>query len=747
MPGEDERALPLDRLLAGQKRALEFAIAGAPLPDLLAALALAFEEVVDQRLLASILLLDPDGRHLRRGAAPSLPPAFSAAIDGTAVAAGANHDETAGSEGRPLRARDIDGDFLWRHARVVVLEHGLGSCWSMPILASDGRVLGVFALHSRDRPGPTRAERDAVELLAHTAALVIERDRDVTQRRLAQANDRFLVQLDDVLRSLGSPEEITQRAAALVGEHLHVDTCVYVEVDAEGHGSRLNGGHAIGIGGMGGQYSFRYGDECWGVMQQGEPCLVADSEADPRIGHDVREGYRAASARAVVCAPVRKEGRLVAVLAVHAARPRTWQRHEVEVVQHVAGRCWESIERVRLMRTVQEALEREQRAREEADAERRRAESASRAKDEFLAMLGHELRNPLSPILTALQLMRLRGSDVVTRERTVIERQVAHLTRLVDDLLDVSRIAQGRIELRMAPVAVADIVRRGIELASPMLEERGHRLTMDVPAEPLVVTGDANRLGQVLANLLTNAAKYTDSGGEITVRARQDGAELVLAVADTGRGITPEALPRIFDLFVQQRQASDRAEGGLGLGLTIVRSLVERHGGRVEARSAGAGQGSEFTVWLPMRGMPSAATPASQPDDAASRAGGRQRVLVVDDNEDGAAMLAAVLDTRGYVVRVAHDGPSALDIADSFQPHVALLDIGLPVMDGYELAIRLRQRPGLADVTLVAVTGYGQSSDKARTRAAGFDHHLVKPVDLAALDGVLSDARLAKRRA
>ncbi len=380
------------------------------------------------------------------------------------------------------------------------------------------------------------------------------------------------------------------------------------------------------------------------------------------------------------------------------------------------------------------------RSREQINSLREAAEDANRAKDEFLAMLGHELRNPLSPILTALQLMKLPGSDRSERARTVIERQVIHLTRLVDDLLDVSRIARGKVELKPELVEMAEVVAKAIEMASPLLEQRTHTLTVDVPRQGLCVHGDVTRLSQVVSNLVTNAAKYTPPGGHITVQASVADTDVVLRVRDTGIGIAPDVLPRIFDLFVQERQAIDRSQGGLGLGLTIVRNLIERHGGSVSAHSDGPGNGSEFVVRLPrataMPGMDQG-SPASISSHADGPPIGAPRILIVDDNEDAAEMLAEMLSRKGYQTRVAHDAPTALRIAVEFMPSAAFLDLGLPVMDGYELASHLRDIPGLAELQLIAVTGYGQDSDLQKTRAAGFHHHLVKPVDLDAIDTAL----------
>jgi PAS domain S-box-containing protein len=381
-----------------------------------------------------------------------------------------------------------------------------------------------------------------------------------------------------------------------------------------------------------------------------------------------------------------------------------------------------------------ELREREQRARQEAEA-------ANRAKDEFLAMLGHELRNPLSPILTALQLMKLRGGGGLEREREVIERQVGHLTRLVEDLLDVSRITRGKVAIKEEHVGVADVVAKGIEIASPLLDQRTHVLEVEVPRN-LRVRGDAVRLSQVMSNLITNAAKYTPPGGRITVRATDERGDVVIRVRDTGIGIATDVLPKVFDLFVQERQDIDRSQGGLGLGLTIVRNLVERHGGTVSAHSDGPGTGSEFVVRLPRADTRAAlgatadlkahSEPAIAPGEAFLR------ILVVDDSIDGAEMLAAALSAKGHKTEVAFDGPAALRVAATFRPAVVFLDIGLPVMDGYELAARLRDLPELNGVRLFALTGYGQQSDRQKARDAGFDHHFTKPIDLDAIDAVLA---------
>ena len=372
--------------------------------------------------------------------------------------------------------------------------------------------------------------------------------------------------------------------------------------------------------------------------------------------------------------------------------------------------------------------------RQRADEERAArlvAEQANQAKDEFLAMLGHELRNPMAPILTALELMKLRGNPDFSREQEIIERQVNHMTHLVDDLLDVSRITRGKIELKRRALDIRDLLVKAIEVASPLLEQRRQHLDVHVPSGPILVEGDEARLTQVFANILTNAAKYTDAGGHVTIEVTQAAGEAIIAVTDDGIGIDAALLPRVFDLFEQGRQTLDRSSGGLGIGLALVRSLVEVHGGKVAAASAGTGKGSTFTVRLPALEPNGSATAPPIPPSTKQRR--PARVLLVDDNDDARLLLVEALSAEGHQVRGAADAAETLDVIRSFRPDIAILDIGLPVMDGYELAVRLREELGAATPRLVALTGYGQHQDRARSQAAGFDVHLVKPIDVVKL--------------
>jgi signal transduction histidine kinase/CheY-like chemotaxis protein len=367
---------------------------------------------------------------------------------------------------------------------------------------------------------------------------------------------------------------------------------------------------------------------------------------------------------------------------------------------------------------------------------------SDRRKDEFLAMLAHELRNPLAPIGAAaglLQRARL-DEDLVRKTSQIIGRQVAHMTELIDDLLDVSRVTRGQVELDQAALDLRDIVTDAVEQVMPLAVARGQRLDVDVPAHDVRVMGDKKRLVQVLANILNNATKYTQEGGHLRVAASVRDDAVSVAIADDGIGMAPELAARAFDLFAQAERTSDRASGGLGLGLALVKNLVELHGGTVACTSDGPGRGSRFTVTLPR--LQAAATPDA-PDDAARDATGDEglSIMVVDDNVDAAAMLAMLLEASGHRVTVEHDPLRALERAEEEAPQACLLDIGLPGIDGYELARRLRARPSTAHALLVAITGYGQDSDRQRASAAGFDRHLVKPIDLGILQDVLAAGR------
>jgi len=374
----------------------------------------------------------------------------------------------------------------------------------------------------------------------------------------------------------------------------------------------------------------------------------------------------------------------------------------------------------------------------QARAHFREREEADQRKDEFLATLAHELRNPLAPIRNAVQILRLSNGSAPAAGplSEMMERQVGQMVRLVDDLLEVSRITRGKIELRKARVALAAVIEAAVETSRPLIESSHHELSVELPPQPLYLDADATRLAQVFANLLNNAAKYTDPGGRIALEAVREGDAVTVGVRDNGMGIVASALRSVFDMFVQADHGRDRVQGGLGVGLTLVRRLVEMHGGSVQARSEGAGKGSEFLVRLPLAaGLDSeAATPVRGKVEPVKAP---PRVLVVDDNRDAAESLGLLLQMLGADVAVVNDGGAALQAVAARRPLAVFLDLGMPGMDGYEVARRIRQRPDGDELTLVALTGWGQERDRRRTREAGFDHHLIKPADLSALQVLL----------
>ena len=388
--------------------------------------------------------------------------------------------------------------------------------------------------------------------------------------------------------------------------------------------------------------------------------------------------------------------------------------------------------------------------------ERKQAELAlrdvDRRKDEFLAILAHELRNPLAPIRNSLHILRLTSQHDPVGERVgdMMDRQVSHMVRLVDDLLEVSRITSGKIALRKERVDLAAVVKNSVETSRPLIEAVEHHLMLAFPAEPLIVDGDPIRLAQVFANLLNNSAKYTDAGGEIRITAHSEDGWAVVSVRDTGAGIPREMLPSVFELFTQIDRHADRAQGGLGIGLTLVKSLVEMHGGTVQANSAGLGKGSEFVVRLPLVPDRHTADFSAAPEISSSLLKPR-RVLVVDDNRDAAESMGILLKLLGADVHVAYGGAEALEALPAYRPDVVILDIGMPGMDGYEVARRIRQQPEFQKVTLIALTGWGQDEDRRRSHTAGFDYHLIKPADIDALQALLAlverneDARPVKK--
>ncbi|MBX3444872.1 MAG: PAS domain S-box protein [Planctomyces sp.] len=566
------------------------------------------------------------------------------------------------------------------------------------------------------------------DVIGHVAAVT-----NITERRRAEQHTRFLA---DASAALGTVIDVdsTLSMVARLSVPAFADWCVVDILEADDSLRRVAAAHADPQKlKLAEDLHRRYptgrdaGYGVWKIVRTGEAELVEDIN-DEMLSRTIREAdhlamIREVGPRSYIGVPLAVRGRTLGVIRFLTSESgRRFGPAELAVARDLADRAAVAIENARLY----EALR---------DADRR--------KDVFLAMLAHELRNPLAPMRNALEILKLSERDpAAAREaREIAERQVQSLSRMVDDLLDVSRIMQGKIELRRERVDLRTLLSRAVETARPTIDAAGHALRVRLPDEPLWTDADVVRIAQVISNLLHNAAKYTDAGGTITVEAFEDGAEAVVRVRDTGIGIDPAILPQVFEMFMQVDSAGARAQGGLGIGLTVVRTLVELHGGTVQARSPGIGLGSEFEVRL--KRERSAMDQGGNGQASPGREGARRRVLIVDDNADAASTLAMLLRLSGHDARVARDGHEALSIAGDWRPELAFLDLGMPGMDGYELARRFRGEPDLARTVLVALTGWGQDEDRRRTRDAGFDAHEVKPIEPSRLERLLSELPVA----
>jgi signal transduction histidine kinase/ActR/RegA family two-component response regulator len=416
---------------------------------------------------------------------------------------------------------------------------------------------------------------------------------------------------------------------------------------------------------------------------------------------------------------ISRGGRILGVISTYWRMPHEPEESNLRLLDVLARQAADLIERVHSVEAVIDA---------------------DRHKTEFLAMLAHELRNPLAPIRNALSIVRMTDGnrEALQSATEMIERQVGHMVRLVDDLLDINRISRGKIELRRAKVELASVIHHGVEACRPNIDAAHQELTVELPREPLYLNADPARLAQVVGNLLVNASKFTDHGGRIWLSVAHEGEQAVIRVRDNGIGIPPDQLRRVFDMFSQVDHSLERSTTGLGIGLALAKDLVELHGGTVEAFSAGVGHGSEFAVRLPL--LIRSPEPAdARPTDAGLTRSTPRRILVVDDNRDAATSLAMLLKIAGHETHVANDGLEAFEAASTVNPDLVLLDIGLPKLNGYEVARRIRQQPWGGEIVLVALTGWGQDEDRQKSKDAGFNHHLVKPVEPAVLGNLLAE--------
>jgi GAF domain-containing protein/CheY-like chemotaxis protein len=640
-----------------------------------------------------------------------------------------------------LERRSIQVADVFADPRIPVPEwyrsHGLGSVVGFPIVWRQ-TVLGVLALHS---PQPFRLSADdetLVQMFAAQAAVALrnaelyqeaqQRQREAEAVALqaeraradaeaATAELRRLQGITDVTLATLGVEDLLRELLSRVRSVLDVDTAAVYLVDQERQvlvpraTSGLEAGQSEAPIPLGQGFSGRVA-LARGAMVAEDIDQAMSPPSLTRLG-----------IRSLLGAPLLVGGWSTGIIQVGSTQPRRFSDDDARLLQLVADRVALAIENAHL-------YEAERSARSEAEA-------GNRAKDHFLAMLAHELRNPLASIRSGFYLVgqRLGNDPVVQRASQIIERQLTHLTRLLDDLLDVARITQGKIELLKVPVDLAVSVAEAVEATRSLIESRGHTIKLDLPTTPIHLEADPTRLVQIIGNLVNNAAKYTPPHGSITVTGRQDAGGITLSVADTGVGIPGEMLPRIFDLFAQVDPSPARSEGGLGIGLTLVRRLVELHGGEISARSEGKGQGAEFIVRLPA--SPLAARGSPMP--TALPQGPSRLVLVVEDNMDNAHLLQACLEFAGHRVLVCSNGADAVAIAVRERPDVMLVDIGLPVLDGYEVARQVRAALG-PDVLLIALTGYGQPQDRRQALEVGFDRHLVKPVDPDQLTTLIAQA-------
>lgn len=547
---------------------------------------------------------------------------------------------------------------------------------------------------------------------------------DITARKRAAAalakqteRLRLLWEAASVLLTADDPDAMLRGLLAKIGPHLGVDTYFNYVVNDNGDALRLASCEGIPVETARTITRLEFGEAVCGTVALHHQPIVATQiqrSDDPKV-----QLVKSFGLRAYACNPLLVGDRLLGTLSFASRVKDEFDPDEVAFMETLCHYVTVAYERLRLLNELKEADHR---------------------KDEFLATLAHELRNPLAPVRNAVQVLRLKGPDEPELRwgRDVIERQIEHLTRLIDDLMDLSRISRNKLELRKQRIELAEVIKGAVESSRPSMEQSGHELTVTLPPQPIYLNGDMVRLAQVFLNLLTNAAKYTERGGRIWLTAEQDGSDVEIRVRDTGVGIPPEKLPRLFEMFFQVDRTLERSQGGLGIGLSLVRRLVELHGGRVEARSEGVGKGSEFIVHLPVLIEKPTPLPSREPSgNGKAKAAGR-RILVVDDNRDAADSLAMLLRLTGNVVHTAYDGLEGVEAAERFQPEVALFDIGMPKLNGYDACRRIREEAWGKGLLLIAMTGWGQEEDRRRTMEAGFNTHLVKPVDPTVLMNLLA---------
>jgi len=551
--------------------------------------------------------------------------------------------------------------------------------------------------------------------------------RDITEQKQAEANTLFLLDVGECIRFAADADELLWAVSVALGEHLQASRCAFIEINTDEDRFSVRRDYHPHVPSLVGNYSLSaFSPAVVEAGRSGQTTVITDVSSDSRTVKFV-EAYQKLGVAAYVAVPLVREGKLVSGLIVVMAEAREWHEREVTSINMVAERTWLAVEKLQLDRALRES-----------DAALR---DADRRKDEFLATLAHELRNPLSLMRNIVTLQQTPDGPESDPQwgRDIIDRQVNYLTRLTDDLFDVSRITREKLELQKERVNLSEIIKAAVESCRPLIDQRQHELTVSIPQDEIYLIADRVRLTQVFMNLLNNAAKYTPDPGQIWLSVEPAGGIVEVRVRDTGVGIAPENLPHLFELFYQVDRSYTRSEGGLGLGLTLVYRLIELHGGKVEARSAGVNRGSEFIVQLPM-----AQHQVKSADRHATEGNGElpavrcRRILVADDFPQSAETLARLLRHDGSEVRVAQDGAEAFDTAAEFRPDVVVLDIAMPKLNGYEAARKIRAQPWGKQMVLIALTGWGQQQDRQRTQDAGFNAHLTKPVNFGAIMDLLA---------
>jgi len=550
--------------------------------------------------------------------------------------------------------------------------------------------------------------------------------REITEQKQAEANTLFLLDVGERIRFASDPDELLAAMAAALGEHLQARRCAFVEIDVDEDRISVRRDYHPNTTSLAGNYPFSaLSPALIEAGKSGQTSVVNDVNS-ARLTEDNIEAARRLGIAAYVAVPLNRSGKLKAALVVGMDEPHDWDERAMTAINMVAERTWLAVQKLHLDRALRES-----------DAALR---DADRRKDEFLATLAHELRNPLSLMRNIVTLQQTPGTPESDPHwgRDILDRQVNYLTRLTDDLFDVSRITREKLELQKERVNLAEIITAAAESCRPLIEQRRHELSISIPEGEINLDADRVRLTQVFMNLLNNAAKYTPEPGHIWLNIAIAGAWVEVGVRDTGVGIAPENLPHLFELFYQVDHSYTRSEGGLGLGLTLVHRLIEMHGGKVEARSAGINRGSEFIVRLPLAQASATNTESRPPTSSAAPAVRFRRILVADDFPQSAETLARLLRHDGSEVRIAQDGAEAFESAAEFRPDVVVLDIAMPKMNGYEAARKIRAQPWGQQMILIALTGWGQQQDRRRTQDAGFDAHLTKPVNYNAIVNLLA---------